>query len=88
MPRAWSRIALAAGCLLALFVGADALARPGGGQSYGGGGGGGGGGGSGGGGGGGEAEIVYLLVRLIMWNPAVGVPVAVVVFGVYFYVKR
>ncbi len=63
-----------------VLIAVDAHARPGGGQGYSGGGGGGySGGGSSGGGGGGEAEIIYLLVRLIIAYPAVGIPVATVV---------
>lgn len=76
-------VALAATALLALLE-AIAEARPGGGQSYSGGGGHG--GGSGGGGGGGE--LVYFIIRLIIIYPHVGIPVAVVVGGVYIHGQR
>jgi hypothetical protein len=64
----------------------EALARVGGGQSYGGGG-----GGSGGGGGGGAIiGVVRILVWLTVEYPAVGVPldIVVVVFVVYRLVRR
>ncbi len=57
-------------------------ARPGGGHSYSG-------GSSGGGGGGdGAGELVYLLIRLIIYWPEVGVPVAVVVVVGVVIAKR
>ncbi len=62
--------------VLALFAGDDALARIGGGQNYGRGGGG---GGSSGGGGGGEIELLFLLFRLCIEYPAIGVPLTLVV---------
>jgi hypothetical protein len=85
-----------AACVLVLAFApfAEALARVGGGQSYGGGGGSGG----GGGGGGGDAEglfyLIYLIVRFLIWltieYPAVGIPVdIVVILGVgYFFLRR
>ena len=57
------------------LLAASALARPGGGQSFGDGGGG---GGSGGGGGGGGGEILFLLIRLVFIYPKVGVPLLIV----------
>ena len=73
-----------AACLILFPL--EALARVGGGQSYGGG------GGSGGGGGGGGAIIgvVRILVWLTVEYPAVGVPldIVVVVFVVYRFVRR
>ena len=67
------RVALLA--LAALLLALEADARVGGGQSFSSGSSRGGGGG---GGGGGEAEIIYLLIRLVIYYPQVGVPVAVV----------
>lgn len=67
-------------CWLVLgLLAVDAQARPGGGQSYSGGSSGGGGGGSYGGGGGGGGELVFLLVRLVLVYPQVGVPIAIIV---------
>jgi len=64
------------------FLTTDALARVGGGQSYGGG------GGSGGGGGGGGA-LVYLVVRLLLWltieHPVIGIPVDIIVIALVIY---
>lgn len=61
----------------------DALARVGGGQSYGGGSHG---GGSGGGGGG---ALVYALVRFLIWltieHPVIGIPVDIIVIGLAIY---
>ncbi|HEY2975670.1 MAG TPA: TIM44-like domain-containing protein [Pyrinomonadaceae bacterium] len=64
-----------------LAVAAEALARVGGGQSYGGGGH----GGSGGGDGGAIIGVVRMLVWLTIEYPAVGVPVDVVVIGFVVY---
>jgi len=76
-------VALAAGAVLVcLAFAGDALARVGGGQSYGGGGGH---GGSGGGGGGAIIGIVRVLVWLTIEYPAVGVPVDVLVVGFVIY---
>ena len=70
----------AAASLLLLEDAADA--RIGGGQGYGRGGGGGGySGGGGGGGGGAEAEILFLLIRLCIHYPAIGIPLLVVFIG-------
>ena len=61
----------------------DALARVGGGQSYGGG------GSSGGGGGGGLGALVYLLVRFLLWltieHPLIGIPVDIIVIVLVIY---
>src|SRR6266700_3550962 len=66
--------------LLASFP--QALARVGGGQSYGG-------GGSHGGGGGGAGALVYLLIRFLLWltieHPAIGIPVDIIVIGLVIY---
>ncbi|HEX6094980.1 MAG TPA: Tim44-like domain-containing protein [Thermoanaerobaculia bacterium] len=66
--------------LISAFVAVEALARVGGGQSYSGGGSSG--GGSGGGDGGG-AELVWLVLRFLIWltieQPAIGIPVDIVV---------
>jgi Tim44-like domain len=69
--------ALAVG-IAVLLTNADALARVGGGQSYGGGGGSG-----GGGGGGGSGALIYLLIRFLLWltieHPVIGIPVDIIV---------
>lgn len=81
-----SRLALLASALLPFVVwGAEALARPGGGQSFGGGGGGGGGGGSGGGGGGGLLLfwLFELVLRLCIQVPIIGIPLLVVLIFVF-----
>jgi hypothetical protein len=69
--------------LLLLFAAAEVLARVGGGESYSGGGSSGGGGGGGSSGSGGELELLYLLVRFLIWltieQPAIGIPVDIVV---------
>ncbi len=31
-------------------------------------------------------DIIYMLVRLIIWKPAVGIPVAIIVCGVIYYI--
>ncbi len=88
----WHRLLLvgstAALALLCGLIGdiTDAMARPGGGHGYSGGGSSGRGGGGGGGGGG---QLVYLLVRLVIVYPQVGVPLAVVaVVGFVFFRKQ
>ncbi len=79
-------LAGAVAALLILFP-LEALARVGGGQSYGGGGGH---GGSGGGSGGAIIGVVRILVWLTVEYPAVGIPVdiAVVGFVIYRFVRR
>ncbi len=69
-----------------LFMPEEVAARPGGGQGWSGGGGSGSGGG-GGGGGGGDIGLIFLLIRLCIEYPAVGVP-AVVLFFVYMRVQK
>jgi hypothetical protein len=68
-----------------VFLATDALARVGGGQSYGGGGSGGGGGGDGGG----LGALIYLLVRFLLWltieHPAIGIPVDIIVIAAVIY---
>ena len=78
------RFALAAAGLFAVaLLTTHALARVGGGQSYGGGGSGGGGGGGGGG------ALVYLIVRLLLWltieHPVIGIPVDIIVIALVIY---
>lgn len=73
--------------LLLLGIGAfDALARVGGGDSYSGG------GGSGGGGGDGDSELVWLVLRFLIWltleYPAIGIPVDIVVIVLFIRWKR
>src|SRR5713226_2317309 len=67
---------------VALFT-TEALARVGGGQSYGGG------GGHGGGGGGGAGALIYLLVRFLLWltieHPVIGIPVDIIVIVLVIY---
>jgi hypothetical protein len=72
---------IASAVAVCFAVAADALARVGGGQSYGGGGH----GGSGGGDGGAIIGVVRMLVWLTIEYPAVGVPVDVVVIGFVVY---
>jgi Tim44-like domain len=68
--------------VVAVSVGAfatDALARVGGGQSYGGRGGG------GGGNGGGVGALIYLLIRLLLWltieHPVIGIPIDILIIA-------
>ncbi|HEX8710206.1 MAG TPA: Tim44-like domain-containing protein [Pyrinomonadaceae bacterium] len=94
--RAYLRYAVLAGvfavALLALFLfSTEALARVGGGQSYGGGRSSGrsGGGGSGGGGG----FIIWILLRLVMLTveyPLIGIPLDIIIIGgfIYYYFKK
>jgi len=84
VTRATIRLAMILAVLLgsAVFV-TEALARVGGGQSYGG-------GSSGsGGGGGGAGALVYLLVRFLLWltieHPVIGIPVDIIVIGLVIY---
>lgn len=79
-------LALGAAALLLLALAAEAAARPGGGHGYSGGGSSGGGSSSGGGGDGGA--LLYLLVRLVIEVPALGVPILVVVLMVVYYHYR
>jgi hypothetical protein len=72
---------IASAVAVCFAVAADALARVGGGQSYGGGGH----GGSGGGDGGAIIGVVRMLVWLTIEYPAVGVPVDVAVIGFVVY---
>jgi len=80
-------MALAVG-ISVLLTNADALARVGGGQSYGGGGSSG-----GGGGGGGAGALIYLLIRFLLWltieHPLIGIPVdiLVIVAIAYWFMK-
>ncbi len=82
--------ALSAGTLVVTLLPAEALARVGGGQSYGG-------GGHGGGGGGGAGAIIWLifqLVRLLLFltieYPIIGIPLDIIVIGgiVYYFFRR
>ena len=78
------RSADAAAILVALT--AVAAARPGGGESFSGGGGHGGGGGGGGGDGGGVIfELLFWLIRLVFWYPAIGLPIIGLVVGYVIY---
>jgi hypothetical protein len=65
----------------ALFA-TEALARVGGGQSYGG-------GGHDGGGGGGAGALIYLLIRFLLWltieHPVIGIPVDIIVIAAVVY---
>src|SRR5947208_16097952 len=75
-------------CLVALsFFSPEALARVGGGQSYGGGSR----GGSGGSGGGGGGFIIWLIFRLILLTveyPAIGIPLDIIVIGLIIYIYK
>lgn len=72
-----------------LLVSTTALARVGGGQGFGSGGGGGGGGFSGGGGGGGDGGLMlYLLIRLLVEYPAIGIPVLIVGVLILWQMQR
>src|SRR3989442_13229191 len=82
--------ALGAGLLVITLLPAEAMARVGGGQSYGG-------GGHGGGGGGGAGAIIWLifqLVRLLLSLtiecPIIGIPLDLIVLGglVYYFARR
>ncbi len=81
--------ALSAGTLVVTLLPAEALARVGGGQSYGG-------GGHGGGGGGAGAIIwlIFQLVRLLLFltieYPIIGIPLDIIVIGgiVYYFFRR
>jgi hypothetical protein len=94
--RRWLLIAAAVVCLVCLafiWFEPEALARVGGGHSYGGGSRGGGsrssgGGGSrsgGGGGGGGDCGLLRLLVMLTVEHPAIGIPLDLLIVGFIFY---
>lgn len=74
---AWSLLLLALTCA-GILISEVAYARAGGGQGYSGGGGSGGGSG-GGGGGGGEAELVFLLIRLCIHHPFLGIPLTIII---------
>ena len=79
------RLLLALG-VIAVIAGL-AHARPGGGDTYSGGGGHGGGGGGGGGDGGARVvfELIYWLIRLIIYSPAIGIPLLGIVIGFVVY---
>lgn len=68
--------------ILTVFAGI-ALARAGGGQSYGGGG-----GSSSGGGGDGLGIIVYLLIRLCIEQPCIGIPLVIIIIVVSIIMKK
>ena len=78
------RVRWLAALVLAVLVG-EAIARPGGGDSYSGG------GGHGGGGGNGDGfailELLYWLVRLAIEVPQIGVPLIILVVGYLIYQK-
>jgi hypothetical protein len=90
-PNLWLlTYALSAAALAIMLLPAEALARVGGGQSYGG-------GGHGGGGGGGAGAIIWLifqLVRLLLYltieYPIIGIPLDLIVLGgvVYYFARR
>ena len=85
--RPFPRVLLLLTSMLAvLFIATDAWARAGGGGGYSGGGGGS--GGSGGGGGGGEIifQLIRLLIYLCRYQPIIGIPltIAIIVGAVYF----
>ncbi len=69
--------------LVLLAFAASALGRAGGGQSYGGGG-----GSSSGGGGDGLGIIIYLLIRLCIEQPCIGIPLVIVIIVVSIIAKK
>lgn len=69
--------------LLVLSIPGTALARAGGGQSYGGGG-----GGSSSSGGDGLGILVYLLIRLCIEQPCIGIPLVIIIIVVSIVLKR
>ena len=77
------RLLLALGLLV--VIAGLANARPGGGDSYSGGGGHGGNGGGGGGGAQVIFELIYWLIRLIIYSPAIGIPLLGIVIGFVVY---
>src|SRR5688572_21647030 len=86
MIRFWFLLLLLLACAL------DALARVGGGESYSGGGGSSGGSGGGGGGDDGSAELLFYLIRFLIWltmeHPMIGIPVDIlVVFIAYKWLR-
>ena len=84
MKRA-TRTLVLVGLALPVLAGV-ALARPGGGDSYSGGGGHGGGSSGGGGGGVGVAfELIFHLIRLIIYVPQIGIPIVCIILGFVIY---
>lgn len=81
-PRRGPRLHLAAlGVgLIALLLAADALARPGGGDTFSGG------SSSSSGGGGGDAELLFFLIRLAFYYPQLGVPLLIIAV-LFFTIK-
>ncbi|MBZ5715314.1 TIM44-like domain-containing protein [Nannocystis pusilla] len=92
--RTWPKMLAFGAAALLLALAAEAAARPGGGHGYSGGGGGFSGGGSsgysgGGSNGGGDAgAVVYLLVRLLIDVPQLGVPLVIVALVILYYHHR
>lgn len=74
--------------LILLLVSSEALARVGGGEGFGGAGGGGGASGGGFSGGGDGGWMLYLLLRLLVDHPAVGVPVIVILVAIVWHLGR
>lgn len=81
-------IAIGIACFGIALLSTEALARVGGGQSYGGGSGG------GGGDGGGAGALIYLLVRFLIWltfeHPLIGIPIDIIVIAcvVYWFTRK
>lgn len=73
---------------LAILAALDAEARPGGGQGYSGGGGGSSSGGGSSGGGDGVGIIIELLIRLIIYYPQAGIPLAIIVIVIIWLRMR
>lgn len=75
---------LSVALLTASYFAPEALARVGGGQSYGG-------GRSGGSGGGGAGFLIWLILRLILLTveyPAIGIPLDIIIIGLIIYVYK
>lgn len=83
-PRRQQLAGLAVAAAIALIA-LEAAARPGGGQGYSGGGGGGFSGGGSSGGGDGAGMLLYLLLRLVIEFPALGLPLLIVLVAFVFW---
>ena len=68
-----------------LLLATTLFARAGGGQGYSGGGGG---GGNGGGGGGDFGDLLFLIIRLMIYYPKIGIPAAIIVIAIVIYMQR
>jgi uncharacterized tellurite resistance protein B-like protein len=83
--RAWVWLLVSGAALLACEV---AFARAGGGGGFSSGGGGGFSGGDGGGGGDGAGVLIYLLLRLVIAHPLIGIPLLIVIGFVFYHSSK